>query len=124
MPQPRQRLGQRGETLVADRLARAGYTILARNWRHGTLGELDIVARRGAEIVFVEVRTRRGPLDAAIEWALASVNERKRARLARLAQTYLDVHGLEGAAWRIDVVAVACQGSRLVMEVITDAVGW
>jgi putative endonuclease len=124
MPQSRQHLGQRGETLVANRLARAGYTILARNWRHGTLGELDIVARRGTEIVFVEVRTRRGPLDAAIEWALTSVNDRKRARLARLAQTYLDVHGLEEAAWRIDVVAVACQGSRLVMEVITDAVEW
>jgi putative endonuclease len=124
MPQPRQRLGQRGEALVADRLTRAGYTILARNWRHGTLGELDIVARRGGEIVFVEVRTRRGPLDAAVEWALASVNERKRARLARLAQAYLDLHDLEGVAWRIDVVAVACQGSRLVMEVITDAVGW
>jgi putative endonuclease len=117
-------LGQRGESLVADRLALAGYTILARNWRHGALGELDIVARRGAQIVFVEVRTRRGPLDAAVEWALASVNDRKRARLARLAQTYLDLHALEGVTWRIDVVAVACHGSRLVMEVITDAVGW
>lgn len=124
MPQPRQSLGQRGEVLVADRLSRDGYTILARNWRHGTLGELDIVAQRGTEFAFVEVRTRRGPLSAAVEWALASVDDRKRARLVRLAEAYLDVHGLEGAAWRIDVVAVACQGSSLVMEVLTDAVEW
>jgi len=124
MSPPRQSLGQRGEALVADRLSRAGYTILARNWRHGAQGELDIVARRGAELTFVEVRTRRGPLNKAVEWALASVDDRKRARLVHLAEAYLDTHGLEGAAWRIDVVAVACQGSRLVMEVITDAVEW
>jgi putative endonuclease len=124
MPQSRQHLGQRGETLAASRLARAGYTILARNWRHGTLGELDIVARRGAEIVFVEVRTRRGPLDTAVEWALASVDGRKRARLVRLAEAYLEAHGLLEVAWRIDVVAVACQGSSFVMEVITDAIEW
>jgi putative endonuclease len=124
MSQPRQSLGQRGEALVADHLSRAGYTILARNWRFGAQGELDIVARRGTELAFVEVRTRRGPLNEAVEWALASVDDRKRARLVRLAEAYLDEHGLEGAAWRIDVVAVACQGNSLVMEVITDAVEW
>jgi len=124
MPHPRQTLGQRGETLVADRLARAGYTILARNWRYGALGELDIVARRDAQIVFVEVRTRRGPLDAAIDWALASVGGSKQARLLGLAEAYLETHGLKGVAWRIDVAAVACQDNRLVMKVITDAVEW
>ncbi len=124
MPDPRHSLGQRGETLVADSLRRAGYTILARNWRHGTTGELDIVARRGDQIVFVEVRTRRGPLEDAIGWALESVDEAKRARLADLAQAYLAAHDLERLTWRIDVAAVSVQGSVMAMEVVHHAVDW
>ena len=124
MPDPRQTLGQRGENLVADRLQRAGYAILVRNWRHGTAGELDIVARRASEIVFVEVRTRRGPLDAAVDWALESVDANKQARLIRLSEAYLAAHELENLAWRIVVVAVAFQGKTFAMEVIKNAAEW
>ncbi|MEW6580684.1 MAG: YraN family protein, partial [Chloroflexota bacterium] len=52
MSDPRRSVGQRGERAVAARLRRAGYTLLARNWRHRELGELDLVARHGDEIVF------------------------------------------------------------------------
>ncbi|MBN1202367.1 MAG: YraN family protein [Anaerolineae bacterium] len=120
----RQTLGQRAETLVTSRLQRAGYTILARNWRHGTLGELDIVARQDDEIVFVEVRARRGPLHAAVEQALASVDARKQARLVALAEAYLSAHDMHNTACRIDVAAVGCQDGKLVVEVIKNAVGW
>ena len=123
MPDPRHSLGQRGEDFVAGSLRHAGYAILARNWRHGTVGELDIVARRDDQIVFVEVRTRRGPL-AAISWALESVDETKRARLSELALAFLAVHDLEHVPWRIDVAAVSIQGSDLAMEVIHHATDW
>lgn len=120
----RKSLGLSGENWVTESLKRAGYEILARNWRHTILGELDIVARRGDQIVFVEVRTRSGPLQAAVEWALASVDEQKQARLAQLAEAYLAQNGLEDCVWRIDVAAVGCENGRLVMEVIHHAVDW
>jgi putative endonuclease len=121
---PRQPLGQRGEEWVAGWLCGAGYTILDRNWRYGAEGELDIVARQGNEIVFVEVRTRRGPLQEAITWALESVGARKRDRLVRLAQAYLVQHHLDDMTWRIDVAAVGCEGGRLSIEVIHNAADW
>ncbi len=125
MPDTRRRLGQRGEDFVSDRLCQRGYTLLDRNWRHAT-GELDIIARRGDEIVFVEVRTRRGPLQAAIDAALESITPRKQTRLAALAEHYLAAHTLdaENIAWRIDVAAVGCEGGRFSMELISDAIDW
>lgn len=120
-------LGQDGETYVAHALQRAGYTILARNWRH-ELGELDIVARTpdGSrdEVVFVEVKTRRGPAQKAVAAALTSVGEQKRERLVALAEAYLSAAGLEGCRWRIDVAALAWNGRSYTMEVITNAVEW
>ena len=120
----RRSLGQRGEDYVAATLCRAGYSILARNWRHPELGELDIIAQQGAVIVFVEVRTRRGPLAQAVEQALASVGPRKQARLAQLALAYLAAHEAEGCEWRVDVAAVGCEGDRFALEVIHHALSW
>ena len=50
-------VGRYGEQCAADHLAAAGLEILARNWRCRA-GELDIVARDGSQLVFVEVKTR------------------------------------------------------------------
>jgi len=111
-------LGKRGEDWVAAQLEQSGYTIITRNWRHPELGELDIVARHAEDIVFVEVRTRRGSLDTAAEYALESVNERKRARLLLLAEAYLIDHDLEQESWHIEIAAVGCEGNTLSMKVI------
>ncbi len=124
MSDSRRRLGQRAETLVAERLRDAGYTILDRNWRPGPEGELDLVAQHGATVVFVEVRARRGPLEAAVEAALDSVNPAKRQRLIRLAEAYLAAHQWQDRPWRITVVAVAFEGETVAMEIIKDAIEW
>lgn len=124
MTDSRRRLGQRAEDYVAQHLHRAGYTLLDRNWRYGKLGELDIVARYSTTVVFVEVRARRGSLIEATDAALESVNERKRARLIHLAEAYLAAHDLSDSPWRITVVAVACQGETMTMEIIKNAVEW
>jgi putative endonuclease len=129
MSDKRLSLGHRGENYVAERLQQAGYALRDRNWRHA-LGELDIVAQRELtpqgriEIVFVEVRTRRGPLQAAITWALESIGGTKQARLLQLAEVYLSEHDLADVVWRIDVAAVGCEADRLSMEVIQNAVDW
>ena len=124
MSDTRQRFGERGERAAAAWLSRAGYTVLARNWRHRELGELDIVARQGDEIVFVEVRARRGTLEQAMSAALESITGRKRDRLIALAQAYLDAHNLTGVRWRVDVAAVASAGGTLAIRIIPNAIEW
>lgn len=124
MTDPRHTLGATGEQIAARHLERAGCTILARNWRHSIFGELDIVAQEGEEIIFVEVRTRRGPLRSAINAALESITPQKRARLLELAQAYRAAHDLERTVWRVDVIAVAVNGQQHQLEVIRDALAW
>ncbi len=99
----KRKLGQRGEEIAAGYLRQQGYTLLARNWRCPA-GEVDIVAREGETLAFVEVRTRRagGRLGTPEE----SVTPRKQARMVEVAQTYLQEAGLGDVAWRIDVVAI------------------
>jgi putative endonuclease len=98
----KQRLGQRGEEIAVRYLRQQGYAILARNWRCPA-GEIDIVAREGETLVFVEVRTRRGDRFGTPE---ASITPAKQAKLVEVAQTYLQEANLEDVAWRIDVVAI------------------
>ncbi|WP_062287244.1 YraN family protein [Demequina phytophila] len=95
-------VGRYGEELVARRLVADGWEVLERNWRCA-LGEVDIVAREGDEVVFVEVKTRRSD---AFGGALAAVTVRKVRRLRLLAGEWLaeQPRGWTGA--RIDVVAV------------------
>jgi putative endonuclease len=107
----RKELGARGETLAAEYLAGQGYRVLSRNYR-SALGELDLVAQDGPELVFVEVKTRIGGQHIAPE---ESVSPSKAARLARLAEAYLSDRKRHDAMWRIDVIAVLLDGTgRLV----------
>jgi putative endonuclease len=98
--------GAQGEAVAAAYLRRNGYLILATNWRC-RLGEIDIIARDGPVLVFVEVRARRSTRLGTPE---ESVTATKQRRLVDLAQTYLlflETAGRPWAgAWRIDVVAV------------------
>jgi putative endonuclease len=114
-------LGLAGEDLAARRLQRAGYAILARRWRCPA-GELDIVARDGDCLVFVEVRARRGLARGA---AVESITPAKAARLAQLAELYLAAHpDLGQPDWRIDLVAVQLDatGRLLGVEHLVSAV--
>jgi putative endonuclease len=115
-------LGRQAEAAVADLLFAKGYTLLARNLRLGAL-ELDIVARKGALLVVVEVRTR-----GAGAWAraLESVTWAKRLRLrratGRLWRARLSaLRGVQRV--RIDVAAVSFAGGKTQVEYIPGAVG-
>lgn len=78
-------LGRFGEDEAARYLRLRGYRILARNFRC-RLGEIDIIARRGRCLVFVEVKQRR---DARFAEAREFVTARKQARILAAAQLYL-----------------------------------
>ena len=116
---PRQR-GQDGEDAACERLRRAGLRVLRRNYRVRG-GEVDIVARDGHTLVFVEVRCRS---HAGWGGAAASVDARKRARIVLAARHYLAC--AEGAAaqpaCRFDVVAIDGASLRWIRDAF-DALG-
>jgi putative endonuclease len=119
----RQRLGRWGETVAARHLQQAGYCVIERNYRCPE-GEMDIVARRGNQWVFVEVKTRRGNRHGAPEEA---VTVSKAARLLRIGESYLQEHQLVDVDWRVDVVAVELdrRGALIRVDHIENAVtGW
>lgn len=95
-------VGQYGEQLAAEHLAKAGFAILERNWRC-ELGEIDIVARDGQALVVCEVKTRRGLNYGS---PLESITYRKLATLRQLLGRWLQEHELRPAEVRIDIVAV------------------
>lgn len=101
-PSERSGRGKAAEEIAARYLAAEGMQLLERNAREGG-GELDIVAREGETIVFVEVRSRRRGSRFSPE---ASVDGTKRRRLARAAGAWLARRGLSLARCRFDVVAV------------------
>jgi putative endonuclease len=115
---PRQSLGILGEELACDALRRQGYVILARRYRT-RLGEIDIVARDGGTVVFVEVKTRQG---GAFGEGAEAVGPRKQQRISTMALHYLARHRLVDVPVRFDVVAVdAGEGGGHRIEVFQQA---
>ena len=115
---PRQSLGKEGEDLACAELRRRGYAILSRRYRT-RYGEIDIVARDGATIVFVEVKARS---DERFGGAAAAVTGWKQLRIVRMAADYLVRHGLADVPARFDVVAIGYDGDRKPrVEVYTHA---
>jgi putative endonuclease len=107
-PQPatadgRKQLGGFGERLARAHLEAKGYAIVDRNFRTREC-EIDLVARDGDVVVFVEVRTRRGAYDGMAALSVTRGKQRKlRAAVERYAEAHPDV---ADAPLRIDVVTV------------------
>lgn len=95
-------LGRRGEEIAARYLVAAGMTVVDRNWRCPQ-GEIDLIARDGDELVFVEVKTRSG---VAFGHPLESITVAKLARLRRLAAAWCEAHPGDHNRVRIDALAV------------------
>ena len=91
-----------GETEAARYLRRLGWEILEINW-HCRYGEIDIIARQGEALVFVEVKARRSRSFGLPEEA---ITPSKRRRILRSAWTFLEERSLQAAAWRVDVIAI------------------
>ena len=113
----RQELGKIGEELACAELSRQGYEILARRYRT-KYGEIDIVAREGATIVMVEVKTRDG---RAFGGGAAAVTGLKQRRMLRMGTDYLVRRKLTAMPCRFDVVDVNIEGSDPRIEVYRNA---
>ena len=119
---PHFELGRRGEELAIAHLERAGYRIVAANFRlpigRNTRdvivnAEIDVVAYDGPTLCFIEVKTRTSDEFAPPQ---ANVDLRKRRQIARAARGYRRMFGLGDASYRYDVVTVILPSSAKQIE--------
>lgn len=112
--------GKSGEEVACKMLRRSGFKIVERNYR-GPRYEVDIIAREGDILVFVEVKTRSSGVEESGAYA---VGPRKQARIVRAAEHYLMTHAdARSDTCRFDVVLVEMAGARglKVRKLIRDA---
>lgn len=117
MSRQRVALGEYGENLACRELERRGYAILERRYRRRG-GEIDIIARDGPTLVFVEVKAREddrfgGGADAVTRW--------KQRHLVMAATDYLVRHGGLEQRCRFDVVAIVLGDGAPAIEVYQNA---
>lgn len=115
---PHLALGRRGEKLAARHLRRLGYKVLYRNFRSGKHGEIDLVARQGDILVFVEVKTRS---HEAFGRPSAAIDRRKRRRIVSGAMAWLRMLNLPDVAFRFDAVEVIVVSEPPEIRVIEGA---
>jgi putative endonuclease len=117
MTRERITLGKLGEHLARERLRDLGYRILKTNYRC-SLGEVDLVARDGDVLVFVEIKTRKNKSLGQIKEA---VNRRKQTQLSKVALAYLKSNNLWGSKARFDVVSIRLIDGKKEIEIIKNA---
>lgn len=121
MPHARSKFGTLAENYAAVYLASRGYRILDHNVRT-PVGELDLIARKGRELVFVEVKARASHAYGTPEEAVTPTKQR---HLIRASQAYVaHHHELHGLPYRIDVMAITWRdGTEPEVVHIPNAVG-
>jgi len=120
MGRERKMTGASGEGIALGFLKRIGYRILESNFRT-PFGEIDIVARLGHVIVFVEVKSRT---TSSFGPPYLSVTRAKQAHIIKNALFYLKRRRILNVDWRIDIVSVKLNHERELekIEVIENAV--
>ena len=110
--QPSISLGERGERLAADYLAKNGYRLVVSNFKVPVgrnskgvqvTGEIDIIALDGETLVFIEVKTRRSDEFTPV---ITNVDARKQRQIIRTAKVYRKIFGIRNMPFRYDVVTV------------------
>jgi putative endonuclease len=117
MAEQQQQLGRLGEDAAIQCLQAQGYRILARNYRC-RFGEIDLIARDGAVLAFIEVKTRRS---RAFGTAAGAVTLQKQRHIIKAAQIYLAHMKSAQEICRFDVVTIEMAAHQLRIEVIKNA---
>jgi len=110
-------LGRFGEKLARERLKDCGYRILATNYTC-PFGEIDVIAKDGDVLVFVEIKTRKNKSLGQVKEA---VNSRKQRHISKVALAYIKSHNLWRSKARFDVVAVGLLDGKKEIEIIKNA---
>lgn len=110
-------LGALGEDLAVNALTEKGYRVVARN--HKIYGhEIDVIAKDGETLVFVEVKTRS---NRDYGKPLESIGYTRVKRLRKAAELYLAKEKIKGVSVRFDAVSVEMIGGKTVVEVVRNA---
>ena len=113
-----QTLGLLGEELAFHFLSAQGYKILLKNYEC-LFGEIDLVAKEGGSLVFIEVKTRSSEAKGV---PAESVTFQKRHQITKVAQYYIKRYGIKDVPCRFDVVSVSMPpGETPVIELIPNA---
>ena len=96
-------LGDKGEVLAQNFLQEKGYVIIDVNVNYHNVGEIDIVAKDGPTLVFVEVRARS---DKRFGHPLETITPAKIRRIVAASRRYLSEHKIYASGYRYDVVAI------------------
>jgi putative endonuclease len=110
-------LGKWGEDLALKKVKKLGYKCIARNYRC-PVGEVDLIAKDGDTLVFIEIKTRRG---RSLGYAKEAVNQRKRRQLSKVALAFMKANGCSETRARFDVVVINLDGVSQEIEVVRNA---
>jgi putative endonuclease len=92
-------------------LKETGIELIERNWECEA-GNADLIIKEDNELVFVEVKTRRG---ATVAFPKETITAQKRARSERIALNYLATHNLASSKIRFDIISVILMGENKAM---------
>lgn len=108
--------GQHAEQFIAHTLEQEGYIICARNYQL-RFGEVDIIARKGDTVAFVEVKFRNNPL-----FDMGTIITRsKQKKMIAVAKYFMAVHNLDNHTIQFDVAFVSKSDGILSTEYIANA---
>jgi len=117
MQNQKQQHGEKGESIAVEQLKKNGYKILERNYRT-RMGEIDIIAKDGDVIVFIEVKARQTDTYGNPKYAVTRAKQKK---IAGTAQFYLKSTNQLDKRARFDVVAIHRKEGRQSIEIIQNA---
>ncbi len=117
MPSKAQKFGKQSEALATAYLKLSGYRILERNYRN-RIGEIDIIAKEGPVLVFIEVKARKSARYGSPKNA---VTPAKQMKISNTALAYLKETGQLNCKARFDVVAIDARYNPPDIEVVKNA---
>jgi putative endonuclease len=110
--------GYLGEDLAIQYLTDIGYTIIQKNFTFGKIGEIDIIARDGKTLCFIEVKTRANEAYGSI---YETVPDWKRKKIRRTADGYLYVNKISNVQCRFDFIGIDYSFKPPMIDLIKDA---
>ena len=112
----RRKIGDKGEEEAANFLFANGYEVLNRNYRYGR-GEIDIIARKGDTLAFVEVKTRKNIVYGYPE---SFVSENQQELILSAAEEYIKQYDWRGTI-RFDIIAILWGNDEIKLDHFEDA---
>lgn len=111
-------IGTEGENEAIDYLKNKGYQIIQTNFNFGKLGEIDIIAKDGKTLVFVEVKFRQNDKFGSPEF---SITPSKIKNLRKAAEGYLYINKITNTDCRFDFVGITKENNKSIFNHLINA---